>query len=257
MDTSKQILLSNSLVKGEIYKIRNKITLKEYVGQTLTHRKNKGKYRPFGSEGRFKDHISEAINNTKKNQCVYLNNSIRKYGQENFEYETIINCEISELDYYEKDSIKKYDTLYPNGYNLTKGGKTTEYIKVKNNHKLNPKKEREGFVKSEETRKKMSISLKKTLSSDAKRTKMSINAFKQHNKSRDNIVKELINSGFSFPEDVDLKNYIKEIKKNGKIINYRVTLNGKRVQFYIGKSSKEEAYIRALKFLEKLNGNNC
>ena len=125
MDTSKQILLSNSLVKGEIYKIRNKITLKEYVGQTLTHRKNKGKYRPFGSEGRFKDHISEAINNTKKNQCVYLNNSIRKYGQENFEYETIINCEISELDYYEKDSIKKYDTLYPNGYNLAKGGKTT------------------------------------------------------------------------------------------------------------------------------------
>lgn len=34
--------------------------------------------------GRFYDHISEAINNTKNKQCMYLNNAIRKYGKDNF-----------------------------------------------------------------------------------------------------------------------------------------------------------------------------
>ena len=46
----------------KLQKINNKI----YVGQAVTHRLNKNKYRYFGYEGRFKDHISEAINNTKK-----------------------------------------------------------------------------------------------------------------------------------------------------------------------------------------------
>ena len=51
---------------GHIYKITNIIEQKHYIGQTRSHRLNKGKYRPFGYYGRFKDHISEAINNTKK-----------------------------------------------------------------------------------------------------------------------------------------------------------------------------------------------
>ena len=47
-------------ITGEIYKITNKISNKLYVGQTLSHRKNKGKYRPFGHIARLNDHISES-----------------------------------------------------------------------------------------------------------------------------------------------------------------------------------------------------
>ena len=72
-----EILNDSSNVLGHIYVITNLITKKQYVGQTVSHRKNRNKYRPFGFEGRFKDHISEALCNTKKKQCNYLNNSIR------------------------------------------------------------------------------------------------------------------------------------------------------------------------------------
>ena len=36
--------------------------------------------------------ISEAITNTKKKQCTYLNNGIRKYGKENFSCKLIKEC---------------------------------------------------------------------------------------------------------------------------------------------------------------------
>ena len=71
-------------VLGEIYCMTNTVTKKQYIGQTVSHRKNRIKYRPFGYIGRFNDHISEALNNTKKKQCTYLNNSIRKYGKDIF-----------------------------------------------------------------------------------------------------------------------------------------------------------------------------
>ena len=51
---------------GLIYCITNEVNNKQYIGQTVSHRKNKGKYRPFGIDGRLNDHISEAICNTKK-----------------------------------------------------------------------------------------------------------------------------------------------------------------------------------------------
>lgn len=110
-------------VKCHIYKMTNLKNDKEYVGQTVTHRKNHNKYRPFGYNGRFNDHISEAINNTKDKQCTYLNNAIRKYGRDNFEVELITTCSLKDADETEKEYISKYGTLYPNGYNLTIGGK--------------------------------------------------------------------------------------------------------------------------------------
>jgi hypothetical protein len=118
------ILEDISGVNGHIYKILNIATKKAYVGQAQSHRKNRGKYKPFGYEGRFRDHISEAICNTKKKQCRYLNNAIRSYGKDAFGVELLKTCPLGELDMWEQFYIEEQNTYYPNGYNLTKGGKT-------------------------------------------------------------------------------------------------------------------------------------
>ena len=117
------ILEDISGVIGHIYKITNTKNNKNYVGQAVGHRKNKGKYKPFGYEGRFRDHISEANCNTKLG-CRYLNNAIRLYGKDVFTVILLKTCPLEEMDKWEQHYIAELNTLYPNGYNLTKGGKT-------------------------------------------------------------------------------------------------------------------------------------
>jgi len=105
----------------EIYKITNITNGKIYVGQCVSHILNHKKYRPYGLNGRFKCHISEAFS-TKKNQSHYLNNAIRKYGASGFTVELIEYCEIENADEREVFYIKELNSLYPNGYNLKNGG---------------------------------------------------------------------------------------------------------------------------------------
>jgi hypothetical protein len=87
---NNKLLETNRGVTGHIYRITNTQTNKIYIGQTLSHRKNRGKYRPFGYMGRFYDHSSEALCNTKKKQCTYLNNAIRMYGKDAFHCELLV-----------------------------------------------------------------------------------------------------------------------------------------------------------------------
>jgi hypothetical protein len=75
-------------------------------------------------EKRFSSHISEAFS-SKKNQCHYLNNSIRKYGKDNFLVELIEICQIQDADEREAFYILGYNTMFPNGYNLKLGTITT------------------------------------------------------------------------------------------------------------------------------------
>ena len=44
------ILETKENISGEIYMMTNIITGKKYVGQTVSHRLNHGKYRPYGSK---------------------------------------------------------------------------------------------------------------------------------------------------------------------------------------------------------------
>lgn len=94
---------------------------KSYVGQAVSHILNHKRYRPYGSEGRFRCHISEAYSK-KQNQSHYLNNAIRKYGPVDFELEILELCSFDEKDKKETEYIEKLNTLYPNGYNLRTGG---------------------------------------------------------------------------------------------------------------------------------------
>ena len=107
----------------EIYKIINTINGKLYIGQTVSHVLNHKKYRPYGKDKRFKSHVSEAYSN-KKNQSRYLNNAIRKYGQDTFSVELIETCSLTEADARETFHIINCNSVYPNGYNIKIGGKT-------------------------------------------------------------------------------------------------------------------------------------
>jgi group I intron endonuclease len=127
MELSKHLELSKKILDNpterycEIYKIINLSNNKIYVGQAVSHILNHKRYRPYGHEGRFRCHISEAFS-TKKNQSHYLNNAIRKYGVTNFVVEIIECCEISNSDERETYYIKELNSLFPNGYNLKNGG---------------------------------------------------------------------------------------------------------------------------------------
>ena len=127
MELSKYINLSKIILNEptnrycEIYKIVNLSNNKIYIGQAVSHILNHKKYRPYGREGRFRCHISEAFS-TKKNQSHYLNNAIRKYGVGDFVVELIEFCEMNEADEREIYYIKEFNSLYPNGYNLKNGG---------------------------------------------------------------------------------------------------------------------------------------
>jgi group I intron endonuclease len=93
---------------GYIYKLTSP-SGKSYIGQTIQEppkRFSKHKTKAFQEEG-----------------CRALSNAIRKYGWENFTIEIIDTSYEWDLDFLECEYIEMYDTFYPNGYNLTKGGR--------------------------------------------------------------------------------------------------------------------------------------
>ena len=141
-DLKNKIIRDETLRYCEIYKITNTINQKVYIGQAVSHRltTRRNYYNPHGMELRFRAHISEAYSN-RKNQSYYLNNAIRKYGTENFSLQLIKNCSLGEADKFESEEILKNNSLFPNGYNLTSGGRsfkpTEEFSKKLSNSIVN------------------------------------------------------------------------------------------------------------------------
>ena len=91
---------------GYIYKITNKTNKKCYIGQT----------RQQDVATRWKEHRK------KKNGCPILKKAIEKYGLKNFTFEIVIICFDDDLDKFEIEYIKKFNSLKPNGYNVSEGG---------------------------------------------------------------------------------------------------------------------------------------
>ena len=100
---------------GHIYCITSP-SGKKYIGQAVKYLKN-GKN--WGYMSRWKEHIRDSKD---RNYCRLLNNAIRKYGPEKFTVELILECNVDELNNFETKYITEYNTLSPNGYNLTTGG---------------------------------------------------------------------------------------------------------------------------------------
>lgn len=89
-----------------IYCVTNKINNKKYIGQTISSLKK-----------RWAEHCST------RPDVKLLHQAIKKYGKENFEIESLKECNsIEDLNFSEIQLIKEYNTLTPNDYNLALGG---------------------------------------------------------------------------------------------------------------------------------------
>jgi hypothetical protein len=239
-------------VTGHIYIITNLINNHQYIGQTRSHRLNKNKYRPFGFIGRFKDHINEC-NTNKKNYCKYLNNSLIKYGYNNFKCELIIQCDLLELDKYEQLYIAQYNTLFPNGYNLTRGGKMFSNIKDINliNEPINIVKK--SIKKTEYTKNLISHRLKEHTNKDDIKIMLVKNAVKQHYLNKFKIFEDVKINNLS-----NLNRFIYVINNNKTNTQYvRVKINNKSTNF-IGKYDDIDILKkRALDFVKELINKRC
>lgn len=85
-----------------IYKVTNKSNGMSYIGQSNDIRR------------RWREHQNKM--NTK-NTLLYQ--AMREYGKENFSFEVIEECALTELNDKEKYYINKYNTMTPNGYNMS------------------------------------------------------------------------------------------------------------------------------------------
>jgi group I intron endonuclease len=98
---------------GYIYIIENKLNCKKYIGQTV--------------QKDIKDRWNSHKNLKHKTVGKILLNAYKKYGINNFSYKLICICFDEDTNEYEKEYIKKYNTLYPNGYNLLEGGNNRKH----------------------------------------------------------------------------------------------------------------------------------
>jgi len=250
MNTNIYNLNEQDKICGEIYKITNIINNKIYIGQTKSHYKNKNKYRPFGFNSRFKSHISEALNNTKLNQCIYLNNAIRKYGEKNFKVELIESCSYIETDIREIYYISHFNSIYPNGYNMTKGGKNFKKnnINLDINNVLNKPKKRGkefGYKHSENTKLIISERITDYWKNPENIDKLNekINKIKKHAGLKK--IKALSKYKLCEP----LTQYIKStIDKNGNIIDHKIIINNNK--FKLKMNDLNDKYNKLLEYLK-------
>lgn len=189
------------------------------------------------------DHISEAKCHTKKNQCHYLNNAIRKNGADCFEVELLERTSLDRLDALEEHYISAYNSLYPNGYNLTIGGKVIPKIKIKSSEPLNKKMNKRGrdfgYKHKKTTREKMSTRRKLICDSDEVRGRM-----KDVMKSYYDAKKVDILSEYDIGENID--QYIKPVisKTTGEVHDYVIRINGRKLTLYSKEDTIEEKYQR-------------
>lgn len=105
-----------------IYKITNKTNGKIYIGQAV----------------RINIRLSQHRSGKSKNDGSLIDKAIYEEGVDNFTYEVVEECLQSELNEKEKYYISFYNSIKPNGYNQTcggKGGYTPEQLEYSSNIK--------------------------------------------------------------------------------------------------------------------------
>lgn len=125
-----------------IYKLTNKITGLSYIGQTKNFRH------------RMREH-------KKKYDKYRLHRAIQHYGWENFDVEIIdVYSKRENADMAETRYIKEYNTLSPNGYNLTTGGETRKALSQESREKMS-KSQKERAKRPEDLQRRTEITKKR------------------------------------------------------------------------------------------------
>lgn len=105
-----------------IYLRTNTVNGKQYIGQTVDWKQRERDWRCLK---KFK----------YANKLLSIDRA--SYNLDDWENKILKVCEDSEGDYWEKYYIKEYNTKYPNGYNMSDGGKgPTNYIHTEEQNKL-------------------------------------------------------------------------------------------------------------------------
>jgi group I intron endonuclease len=133
-----------------IYILENKINKKCYIGQTINL-----------FEQRFNQHIKSNF---------LIGKAIRKYGIDNFKKILIEDVPEEKLNELEIEYIQKYNSVYPNGYNLTFGGDSG---KKSEETKRRISEAKKGRRHSEETKIKISDAGKRRRHSEENKKKIS------------------------------------------------------------------------------------
>ena len=135
----------NILMIGYIYILENLISGKMYTGQTVD---------PYS---RLLEHFSVS------SKCPAIAAAIRKYGKENFDFIILESCNSQEsLNEREIYWIKELNSLAPNGYNLKEGGQQGGSPSEETRRRIS--KSLRGYKHSEETKIKLSMERKKRFS---------------------------------------------------------------------------------------------
>ncbi len=95
---------------GYIYKITNRKSGKIYIGKTTQDD-------PYA---RWREH--KYMFRQMKGGCPALRDAVRAYGIDAFMFEILIICFDEDCNRWEKEYIKKFDCIVPNGYNILEGG---------------------------------------------------------------------------------------------------------------------------------------
>ncbi len=237
------------MVCGVIYCVEHIVSGKKYIGQTRSHRLNHGRYRPFGVDGRFREHKSCAIRNTKNAQCSALYNDIRLHGPDVFKCSTLELCPIKDLDQREQHWIKALNTGHPIGYNLTRGGRVGGEViaHVGISTPLNPVGKRGGCThRSADTRSKMSANTKAAFACASKRILRAEKATAQHAAEKAARFADVT---------IDSSNLEQYIYTKGKRVFVRVSTVS--ASFVSKNSSQQENKQRALEFLQSLTNTTA
>lgn len=116
-------------VYGVIYRIYCIPENKNYIGQTFSHGYSGKYFIEKGLLNRCRTHYNDRLLAKNKNKPLYI--SLEKYSLEDFEVfeeEKLYKEDISLINQKEGFYMTKYNSLYPNGYNIEKIGK--QYSKL-------------------------------------------------------------------------------------------------------------------------------
>lgn len=237
-----------NMVIAEIYVITDARTNKRYVGQTVSHRLNHGRYRPYGFTRRYNSHLSQAHNNSPTKQVYRLQAAMREDFSA-FSTQLVARCELADANDLEKHYVTVYNSLWPNGYNQTAGGKGCSLVVKRPKPEEVPKYDHTPRLptdaKTEETRQKIGAGLRAYIEEHPEHCgKMTKQVCNQHLATKFKMAEDFVlNESFEY--------HLSE-RKNGYTIMFERKRDGKAVNFITTKTeTREQTLERARAFFEE------